>query len=127
MDWLEDLPAGCPPCGAKDVELLGVYRVVTTDKPTEGDFQSHAARNVPLRPPATPCDWASCSLFISRDKAIEIAGKLPKPRFSNPHLALLNIAQGDGKSLVNQRSTHVHFWAAKDFDTLSAIVGVEKV
>jgi hypothetical protein len=64
---------------------------------------------------------------MSRDKAIEIAGKLPKPRFSNPHLALMNISQGDGMSLVNQRSTHVHLWAAEDFDPLGAVVDVEKV
>lgn len=127
MDWLENLPPGCPPGAASDIELLGVYRVVTSDKPTGEDFQSHAARKVPLRPTATPCDWASCSLFLSRDKAIEIAGKLPKPRFSNPHLALLTIAPGDGKSLINKRSTHIHFWAAKDFDALGAVVTVEKV
>lgn len=127
MDGLEDLPAGCPPCGAKDIELTGVYRVVTCADPTEDEFKSHAARKLRLRPPATPCEWASCSLFGSRDKAVDIAGKLPKPRFSNPHLAVLNIDLGDGKSLVNARSTHIHFWAAEGFDPLGAVVEVEKV
>lgn len=127
MDWLEDLPAGCPPFGAKSIELLGVYRVVTCADPAEVDFKSHAALNLPLRPPATPCEWASCSLFKSRDKAVDIAGKLPKPRFSNPHLALLNIGEEDGRALVNERSTHIHFWAARNFDALEAILEVEKV
>jgi hypothetical protein len=39
----------------------------------------------------------------------------------------MNISQGDGMSLVNQRSTHVHLWAAEDFDPLGAVVDVEKV
>jgi hypothetical protein len=127
MDWLENLPPGCPPDEASDTEIEGVYRVVTCADPTMEDFKSHAALNMPIRPLCTPCDWSSCSLFMSRDKAIDIAGKLPKARFTEPHLALLNISLGDGKSIINHRTSHVHFWASKQFDPEPAIIVVEKV
>jgi hypothetical protein len=127
MDWLETLPVGCPPKAAKDMTFEGVYRVVTRAKPTREDFKSHSALKMPVRPCCDPCEWASCSLFISRDKAVDIASKLPKPRFNKPHLALLNISLGDGRSTVNRRTSHVHFWASKTFDPMKALVEVEKV
>lgn len=127
MDWLEKLPVNCPPSGAADIALEGVYRIISCADPTMDDFKSHAALNFPIRPGVDPCEWSSCSLFTSRDKAIDIAGKLSKFRFSDAHLALVNISPGDGRSLVNERTAHVHFWASKKFSLGAAIVDVEKV
>jgi hypothetical protein len=127
MDWLEALPAGCPPRAAKDIAIEAVYRVVTCASPTMEDFKSHAALKLPLGPGCDPCEWASCSLFKSRDRAVDIASKLPKIRFSKPHLALLDISLGDGKSKINQKTSHIHFWASTQFDPASALIEVEKL
>ncbi|MGY4318981.1 hypothetical protein [Bradyrhizobium sp. JR3.5] len=127
MVFLEDLPPQCPPAKAKGMDIEGAYRVVSCDKPTIKDFWSQAALGVPLRPTADACKWRSCSLFLKRDQAVDIAGKLPKSRIKDPHLALLVIEPNDGKALTSKKSSHVDLWISKSFDPTAAIVKVEKV
>jgi len=82
---------------------------------------------VPIRPIADPCKWRSCSMFLSRDKAIDIAGKLPKSRIRDPHLALVNISPSDGRALVNAKTKHIDLWLSSTFNPAAAIVELEKV
>jgi hypothetical protein len=125
--FLERLPAKCPPESATDVAIDCVYRVVTSKKPTIDDFKSHAALNLPIRPKTDPCRWSSCSLFLDKSKAAEIAFKLPKPRFGKPSLAMMSIARGCGMSVINVATSHVDFWMYADFDPIKAIQKMEKV
>jgi hypothetical protein len=127
MVFLEELPAQCPPGGAKEMEIEGAYRVVSCGRPSIEDFWSQSKLGVPIRPTADPCKWRSCSFFLSRDKAIDIASKLPKSRIKAPHLAMVNIQAGDGRVLVNTRTSHVDLWVSATFDPLAAIVDLEKV
>jgi hypothetical protein len=127
MVFLEELPPQCPPAGAQGMEINGAYRVVSCDKPTISDFWSQAKLGVPMRPTTDPCKWCSCSLFLSRDKAVDIAGKLPKTRIKQPHLALINIGPSDGRALVNNRTSHVDLWVSATFKFQTAIVSLEKV
>jgi hypothetical protein len=127
MVFLEELPPQCPPAGAKAMEIEGAYRVVSCDSPTIQDFWSQDRLGVPIRPTADPCKWRSCSLFLSRDKAVDIAGKLPKARIKEPHLALVNIQTSDGRALVNARTSHVDLWLSTTFDPQAAVVNLEKV
>ncbi len=127
MVFLEELPPQCPPANSKGMHLVGAYRVVGSNKPTIKDFWSQAAHGVPLRPISDACKWRSCSMFLSRSKAIDIAGKLPKARMPNAHLALVNIAPSDGLALVNDKTSHVDLWLSATFNPKTAIVGLEKV
>jgi hypothetical protein len=127
MTFLEQLPDQCPPVDAKEYDFVVAYRVVICDNPSIEDFRSHAARNK-IRPEAVdPCRWASCSIFLSRDSAIEIARKLPKPRYKSPFLAAFPISMGDGVSLLKSKSPHVDFWMYADFDPIASIVETESV
>jgi hypothetical protein len=125
MVFLEELPPQCPPPQAKDAAIEGAYRVVSCAQPTMEDFQSHAELGYKIRPGTDPCRWRSCSLFLSKDKARDIAGLLPKTRMKNPHLARVVISQGDGQSLVI--NGHVDFWISTKFKLATAIKELEKV
>jgi hypothetical protein len=127
MVFLEELPPQCPPAQATGVALEGAYRVVSCATPTIKDFWSQAALGVPMRPTIDPCKWRSCSLFLSRTKAIDIAGKLPKSRMREPHLALIHISPSDGKALVNSKTLHVDLWLSSQFNPEDAILELEKV
>jgi hypothetical protein len=127
MVFLEELPPQCPPATAQGISIEGAYRVVSCAKPTIKDFWSQSRLGIPLRPISDPCKWRSCSLFLSRDKAIDIAGKLPKSRMKEPHLALVNIDPSDGRALVNKKTSHVDLWLSNTFNVASAIVDLEKV
>jgi hypothetical protein len=127
MTFFEELPEQCPPANAMERELPAAYRVVTNVNPDMEDFKSYAARKVKCPDGFDPCRWASCSLFLSRDRAIEIAMKLPKPRFKKPFIATMSITAMDGVSLVKKNSPHVDFWMYSNFDPLNAIVETESV
>jgi hypothetical protein len=127
MVFLEELPPQCPPANAVGASFEVAYRVVSCGQPTIKDFWSQAALGVPIRPTADPCKWRSCSMFLSRDKAVDIAGKLPKSRIREPHLALVNIAPSDGRALVNNKTKHIDLWLSSTFNPDDAIVELEKV
>jgi len=130
MEYLEELPQDdgvCPPEAASEAELEGAYRVVYNNPPTLNDFLSHKALGQEVRPGVKSCIWSACSLFLDGTKAKQIAGRLPKSRTRNPHLALVNIPEGSGKSIINERTFHVSFWMYKDFDFQASIVGLEEI
>ena len=123
VKYLEELPPSCPPPDAIDQPLEGAYRIVPTKNPLPKHFSSHAALDDRDKPPTVDdCLWASCSLFMSRERAIEIA-TLPKTRYVTPHLAKMNIVAGSGRSMLNKKSKHVNFWAYARFDPCGCVVG----
>ena len=126
MEFLEDLPSGCPISAAKDQAVDGAYRIVSCLKPPVKDFFSAAALNIPLRPGTDPCRHASCSMFLTRDQAVAIASKLPKTRIAEPHLAICNLPEGAGKTYINRRQ-HVDFWPSRHFSPEDVVVETEKL
>lgn len=127
MQFCEVLPEQCPPANAVDASFGEIWRVVTQENCDLDDFKSHAALGLVRRPIVSECDFASCSLFVSKDIAYKLASRLPKPRFSRPYLAKLSIPNGAGMSLENKKTTHVHFWMFNGFNPLNAILTVEEV
>lgn len=123
MIFLEDLPLNCPPPSAVTASIEGAYRIVSSSTPTIDDFKSHMELNIPVFPGTPECRARSCSLFMDRSKAIEIAN-LPKSRFAKPHLALVQIGPSDGYSKTNLKG-HVDLWVSKDFDPSVSVVDVE--
>jgi hypothetical protein len=119
MDFCEELPPQCPPAEACDVAIQEAWRVVEGPALKPEDFYSHARKKIPKRPIDTDCDHASCSLFTSRDKIADLASRMPKARYSNPHISKMKIPAGAGMSIENKRTFHVHFWMYKAFDPLS--------
>lgn len=126
MEYLEDLPPNCPLAASEDISVDAVYRVVRSMNPGIDDFLSNAALRITKPPTVDDCKWASCSLFKSRDKAINIANKLAKTRIMDPHLSLCDIKVGYGKSISNSKA-HVDFWPYRTFDPAIAVLKTEKV
>lgn len=127
MTYLEQLPPNCPPANkASEQTIDGAYRIVSSMNPTIADFYSNARLGIPLRPTMDPCRHASCSLFISRDMAIDIAGKLPKTRIADPHISLCSIDTFDGQCYINKKK-HIDLWAYDNFDPSTVVVMTEKV
>ncbi len=125
MPYLDNLPAQCPPNDAIDQPLVGVWRVVGNNPPAAADFWSHARLGWKKPPTVSDCDFSSCSLFLSRDKVAKLASRLPKARISNPRLAKLNVPVGAGRSQVNRKTEHVHFWMYGTFDPVAAVKACE--
>jgi hypothetical protein len=124
MVFLEPLPPQCPPPEAADMQIDTAYRIVPCSTPTIEHFFSHAQLGMPVSPATDPCRARSCSLFLDREKAVEVATKFPKTRMETPHLASVTISDGDGRSTISKKK-HVDFWAARSFDPGRAVVGVE--
>lgn len=108
--YLETLPGECPPLQAVDVALVDVWRFVensyeSTEALDMAAFHSHAQKGFPTGN-ASECEARSCSLWTHG--SVESARKLPKLRALN--MVRLNIPIGNGRSLVNQRRGHIHFW-----------------
>ncbi|MCG5247317.1 hypothetical protein [Methylorubrum extorquens] len=125
MEYLEELPQDCPLNQADDKQIDVAYRVVSSINPTIDDFRSNAALNKVKPPTVDSCQWASCSLFTSKDKVLNIAGKLPKTRIANPHISMCTIKSGVGKSYI--KGKHVDFWPFSHFDPAAVVVKTEKV
>lgn len=125
MEYRESLPLQCPPEGATDQNIVLAYRAVMSNPPKAACFDSQAKRNRPLSELGDPCRHASCSLFTCREKATNIAGRLPKPRDGGPYIASMTIPTGAGRSLIKKQ--HVDLWFYKDFDPTIVVVAVETV
>lgn len=125
MPFYEVLPDQCPPAQAVDAGYSEIWRVVTKQNCCFDDFKSHAGLGLTRRPTVSECDFASCSLFVSKTMAANLSTRLPKPRYKKPYLAKLQLPQGAGLSIENLKSTHVHFWMYSGFDPLASIVHVE--
>ena len=99
MEYAEALPANCPPDAAADIELKSVFRVVRKLQPVREDFLSHATLGRQKLPDMDDCRFASCSLFSCKDKARNLAKRLPKTQCETPHISELKVAAGSGRSL----------------------------
>ena len=125
MGYWEALPQECPPVRAVDTKIEAVYRVVHSNPPQKGHFESYAKQGKKAPPGVDECSWASCSLCTCIDKIRNFAG-LPKVRDRGPcFVATLTIPAGAGKSVT--KGKHIDFWMFDTFDPVAATVAVEAV
>lgn len=125
MVFLEELPDQCPPAKAQSASIEGAYRVVFAKPPTIKDFWSHSKLGKKRYGDVTECRWRSCSMFLTRDKALNIASKLPKSRAAKPYLALVNLSPNDGMTLINDKTAHVDVWLTEQFSIDVAVIDTE--
>ncbi|KZD22798.1 hypothetical protein A4A58_28065 [Tardiphaga robiniae] len=65
-------------------------------------------------------------MFLTRDRALNIAGKLPKSREAKPYLALVNISPNDGMALINEKTAHIDVWLSEQFSIDDAVIETEE-
>lgn len=120
-EYLEDLPAKCPPKESIDEVVESAWRFIGGATVVDKDFYSHAKLNKENRKNATACDFASCSMFTHKR-----AKDMAKNQFFKRKLAAkLHIPQGAGKHLLDEAG-HYHFWFYAGFDPSSAVSSVSK-
>ncbi|OAP40403.1 hypothetical protein AU381_00330 [Sinorhizobium glycinis] len=122
MAYLEDLPDSCPPREAIDESFGPAYRMLPAAVPILEHFHSHRKLGRQKPHDVTECRFASCSLFMSLEKTKRIA-RMPKMRSKVTHIGVLNVPQGSGSWLENDRE-HVDFWMYDGFDPTGHIAEV---
>jgi hypothetical protein len=121
-NFMENLPASCPPETATMKAYGAAWRFVNANPPTDADFRSYAAMrpDKPRPPMVTPCRWASCSMFLTKSTALK---KLPKPRERFDFFVKISITEKCG--FTHQQKDHVDFWR---FDTFKPnIIEIEEL
>jgi hypothetical protein len=127
MVYKEVLPDQCPPEGALDQPLPGVWRKVSTKDFSEQDFLSHAALGKPRSPIVSECHHASCSFFQSKDKLINVFTRLPKSRKKPLAVVKLDIPIGSGLSVRNEKTGHIDLWMFGGFSPIESVISLEEV
>ncbi len=113
--YAEDLPIGCPPSDA--VQLNGIfYRLVESIPPTETDFWS-LRKLFPLKSFKTDeCIARACSIMTTFEDCTALK-KLPNQRGKQVIEIHLSDKSGVGKK-TGKNPSHISWWRAKDFDPI---------
>lgn len=115
--YFETLPDLCPPKDAGEEAVGVVWRLVRGTKVSEDHFLSHAALGKKKPETVDGCKWAACSLWTTEEAAV---AKLKLPSLKGSRPIALNIPQGSGKSMTENR--HVSFWRYTGFDPLLHLI-----
>ena len=120
----EDLPDQCPPAGAIAPDDMEVFRVIRSDQPSVGDFDSQARLgtvSLEGREAEFVCRAFACSVFSQIAGARKLT-KLPKFK-SHKFIARLRLTP-DAGSVHNSSGYHWDWWISSSWDTLSCVVEV---
>lgn len=119
VSFREDLPEGCPPYDAisvKDGTVL--YRLVSSNPPTDADFDSWRAQN-----PRTPCPGGLCECRargVSVHDDVQVSEKLKKlSKFRGSEVAKLVLAGDAGKIKKTGGKAHYDWWPFADYDIIA--------
>jgi hypothetical protein len=123
MEYLENLPTGCPPLEAEKIgDPRTVLRLVATDPPTMEDFKSLRALNPtksPFKDAKKECQFCALSVVLT---AKDCDTLLKLPNLSGKLVCSVNLSSGAG-SIQNTSSvvhpTHHTWWPLAGFDILS--------
>ena len=118
MRYREELPPGCPPEDAEEIEEPRVlFRLARTLPPTDQDFVSQRAER-PDRtfPGVSECQARGLSVHENRADS-ERAAKLPALR--GRHVCRLLLGAGAGRILQTGKPSHHTWWPLADFDVLA--------
>lgn len=104
--YKEELPDGCPPLDAEEINSVVFYRLVATLPPTDQDFLSLKALN-PSKPQRHECEARALSVFVKLEGA-HAALKLPTQR--GKKVAKLTLGSNTGKHKRTFSREHHHSW-----------------
>ena len=120
MNYLEELPEGCPPDTAEDITTpQEFFRLVKTNPPTEEDFISLRAENPDRDFGKNICQASGLSVFAERGDA-QKALKLPNLR--GRLICRVALEAGAGHIQQTGRRSHHTWWPLADFDILAHCV-----
>lgn len=117
MKYREEMPEGCPPPGAEQVNSdRDVFRLVRQSPPSQDDFRSQRAEN-PQRifSSMTECQARGLSVFADRGDC-EKARKLPALR--GRLICRVRLVTGAGKLLKTSGRSHHTWWPLAEYDIL---------
>ena len=102
-------PPSCPPSDAHAPDGLTVYRIVKSDPPSPGDFQSYFQAGIAVAGGAQQqCKSRSLSVFMDLNEAMALArgtqGKI------GTMIAEGILRQNDGVVEPSRRTSHVSWW-----------------
>ena len=110
--WKEELPDNCPPEDAKAPNEKELYRLVSSNPPTDNDFDSHRALYPNKIFNVSDCQAHSISI-INNLSDIEKMKKLPLHK--NKIIVRLQLELKDGLIKQTGKITHFSWWVSKNF------------
>lgn len=134
MIYREELPIGCPPDDAIELDYVVVLRLIqsqTIDTIQPDEFDSHAKLGKVPPKDMCGCRWSSCSVFRDGDgkhlpKAMTKLPVVKKKNFT--HVAVVEITKNSGR-LKEASSGNGHFdlWMYFGFDIVGSVKEVRKI
>jgi hypothetical protein len=117
MKYREELPEGCPPAGAEQVNSdRDVFRLVRQSPPSQDDFRSRRAENPQAIFSVSECQARGLSVFADR-RDCEKARKLPTLR--GRLICRVRLVTGAGNLLETGGRSHHTWWPLAEYDILS--------
>lgn len=122
MRFREELPPGCPPDEAEEInQPRVVFRLARTLPPSEDDFMSQRAEK-PERSFSGVSECKARGLSVHADRAdSERAAKLPALR--GRHVCRLLLSAGAGRILQTGKPSHHTWWPYANYDVLACFEG----
>lgn len=107
IQYKEELPDGCPPLDAEDIQGIVFYRLVASHPPTEKDFLSLKALNPSKNHKSLECEARAVSVSVELNGALDLL-KLPTQK--GKLIAKLNLGGNTGKYKRTFARAHHHSW-----------------
>jgi len=107
IQYKEELPDGCPPLDAEDIQSIVFYRLVESHPPTEKDFLSQKALNPSINHKSHECEAHAVSVSVELNGAQDLL-KLPTQK--GKLIAKLNLGGNTGKHKRTFARAHHHSW-----------------
>lgn len=114
MDFLEELPTGCPPLEADEIQAERVvFRLVKESPPSAWDFQSHVTR-WPNKYFSDGCLARAISVSRTKEHA-EMTAKLPLMKRHALRVCRVTLAAGAGAVLQTGAPDHFSWWQSRGY------------
>lgn len=117
MPYREQLPKGCPPSDATEVQFVTVvYRLISKAGPGDLDFDSHTKRGI-AKPEHNPCN--ACGLSVYKD-ANDVSPENLLPGLKKKKVCKVVLNKGAGHLKQTYKPSHHTWWPYVDFVILDA-------
>lgn len=119
VKWPSFFPPRCPPSEAKDA-LAEVFRLVSSNPPAVGDFESWAEKN-PNKWSGN-CKASGLSVFTAKSDLLRLLRRVPGMSAPGDLIASANLSPEAGKLMHTPRDGNSHhtWWAPAGFDHTAA-------
>jgi hypothetical protein len=118
FQWVEPLPADCPPTDAWVPDGESYYRLVSSIPPTERDFYSQRRLWPAKMFSQSECTARACSL-LAMIKACARIRKFPTHKYLNERIVRLTLTRDSGLVTRTRGRGHHSWWWAKGFDPVA--------